>query len=250
MITMEKANIKGIMPAEFIRSGMYVEPDCRYICPPRNMLRPYCTGIRRWASLNTTINAMINRPINAKKKIPMMLSRSRKLVANKPGKPTTIPANMISEIPFPIPRSVINSPSQTRNIVPAVMDSTAANVGRNASPVKPTLVSTFACCNRTNWAKAWAMAMGTVPQWVIRFILMRPASPSRDIFCSDGITGVSSCMMIDAVIYGNTPRATMLMRRKAPPENRSRNPNNWLLLNRFSRAPASRPGIGMWATKR
>ena len=107
---------------------------------------------------------------------------------------------MISEMPLPMPRSVISSPSQTRNMVPAVRDRTAARVGRNESGPNPTLVSTPACCRSTIWAKAWAMAMGTVPQWVMRFILMRPASPSRDRFCNWGMTGVSSCMMMDAVM--------------------------------------------------
>ena len=186
---MENAKIRGIMPAELIRSGMYVEPDWRYIWPPLKMLRPYCTGMRRWASLNTTIRAMMSRPMRAKKNTPMMLSRSRNPVASRPGKPTTMPAKMISEMPLPMPRSVISSPNQTRNMVPAVRDRTAANVGRKESGPKPTLVSTPACCSSTICAKAWAMAMGTVPQWVMRFILMRPASPSRDRFCKLGNHG-------------------------------------------------------------
>ena len=42
--------------------------------------------------------------------------------------------------------------------------------------------------------------MGIVIQWVIRFILARPASPSRAISCNEGITGVSNWIMIDEVI--------------------------------------------------
>ena len=38
---MLNAKISGIMPAEFTRSGRWVAPDCRYIRPWRNTLRPY-----------------------------------------------------------------------------------------------------------------------------------------------------------------------------------------------------------------
>ncbi len=41
-----------------------------------------------------------------------------------PGIRTTIPAKMISEIPLPIPRSVICSPSHMMNAVPLVSVST------------------------------------------------------------------------------------------------------------------------------
>ena len=37
-----------------------------------------------------------------------------------PGMPTTIPAKIINEIPFPIPRSLICSPTHIKNAVPAV----------------------------------------------------------------------------------------------------------------------------------
>ena len=51
--------------------------------------------------------------------------------------PATMPAKMISEMPLPMPFSVISSPSQTRNIVPAVIEMTAAKVGSASGPVKP-----------------------------------------------------------------------------------------------------------------
>ena len=38
---------------------------------------------------------------------------------------------MISEMPLPMPFSVISSPSQTRNIVPAVSETSVAIVGTN-----------------------------------------------------------------------------------------------------------------------
>ena len=45
------------------------------------------------------------------------------------GMPATMPPKMISEMPLPMPFSVISSPSQTRNIVPAIIEMIAANVG-------------------------------------------------------------------------------------------------------------------------
>ncbi|MND08351.1 hypothetical protein D3C83_309130 [compost metagenome] len=41
-------------------------------------------------------------------------------LATASGKSATMPAKMISEMPLPMPRSVICSPSHIRNIVPEV----------------------------------------------------------------------------------------------------------------------------------
>src|SRR3989304_2645453 len=51
--------------------------------------------------------------------------------------PATMPPKMMSEMPLPMPFSVISSPSQTRNIVPAAMEITAASVGSAFGPVRP-----------------------------------------------------------------------------------------------------------------
>ena len=53
------------------------------------------------------------------------------------GMPATMPPKMMMEMPLPMPFSVMSSPSQTRNMVPAVMEMTAASVGRASLPVKP-----------------------------------------------------------------------------------------------------------------
>ncbi len=44
------------------------------------------------------------------------------------GKPDTILAKIISEMPFPIPLSFTCSPSQTKNIVPVTKETTAVNM--------------------------------------------------------------------------------------------------------------------------
>ena len=48
----------------------------------------------------------------------------------EPGNEATMPPKIMMEMPFPIPNSVISSPIQTSNMVPAVMVSNVASVGR------------------------------------------------------------------------------------------------------------------------
>src|SRR5215216_7489976 len=49
-----------------------------------------------------------------------------------------------------------------------------------------------------------------------------PTSPSFESFSSDGDTTVSSCRMIEAVMYGMIPSANSAIRLSPPPENRLR----------------------------
>jgi hypothetical protein len=51
-----------------------------------------------------------------------------------------------------------------------------------------------------------------------------PTSPSFCSFSSDGETTVSSCRMIDAVMYGMIPSAKIAIRDSPPPVNRLRKP--------------------------
>ena len=53
-------------------------------------------------------SALDNSPVLASSSVPPKAD----------GKPATMPAKMIMEIPFPIPRSVICSPSHIKNMVP------------------------------------------------------------------------------------------------------------------------------------
>ena len=64
-----------------------------------------------------------------------------KICGRSVGTPATMPPKMISEMPLPIPFSVISSPSQTRNIVPATIEITAASVGSAAEPLNAISVS-------------------------------------------------------------------------------------------------------------
>ena len=108
----------GMTPAWFTLSGMYVE------LPP-NILRPtirraYCTGIRRWACSMKMTAAMISRPITTtmpKTHQPFAFCTAH----SEDGKPATTWVKISSDMPLPMPRSVMSSPSHMMTAVPAVM---------------------------------------------------------------------------------------------------------------------------------
>ena len=67
------------------------------------------------------ITTIISNPTTVSTRGDNTLScTSRIELMTAPGMPTTIPANISSEIPFPIPRSLICSPTHIRKAVPAV----------------------------------------------------------------------------------------------------------------------------------
>ena len=111
------------------------------------------------------------------------------------GRPAMMPPKMMMDTPLPMPRSVISSPSQTHTIVPAVSDAIMATV--SSAPACNTPPWLRSSCN---WANPCNAASGTVSQCVIWFTLLRPDSPSSDSLRKAGITGTSSCMMMDEVI--------------------------------------------------
>jgi hypothetical protein len=115
--------MRGIIPAVFTLRGTYVEPDWRYILPPRNVLLAYCTGMRLCASMNSTITTRVAAPRIANTMVPMGLSwKASPIRPADSARDATIPPNMMMEMPLPMPRSVISSPIHTRKMVPAVID--------------------------------------------------------------------------------------------------------------------------------
>ena len=96
------------------------------------------------------------------------------------GSPTTMPVKINSDIPFPIPRSVICSPSHMMNAVPAVKVITQS--GRNAPLLNVTIDSpVVVLVNVSPIKKLCTIASSTVTYRVHCVILRRPSSPS---FCS------------------------------------------------------------------
>ncbi len=84
-------------------------------------------------------------------------------------------------------------------------------------------------------------------------IFFWPTCPSFCHSSSFGITTPSSCMMIDAVMYGMIPRKKIATFVIAPPENRSRKPTTPVFSDCFCRsliALKSMNGTGRWAPTR
>ena len=81
-------------------------------------------------------------------------------------------------------------------------------------------------------------------------ILLRPYSPSRDSAWSRGTTPVISCMMIEALMYGFTPMATIENVDRPPPLNRSSSCRNVCDSIRSLTAAWSTAGTGTTASAR
>ena len=121
------AKMIGMTPAELIRIGM------NDLVPSRTRPRPttfrgICTGILRAAIVSattaaviaistTTSSASLNRLIPPACQSSMVLNTAA-------GKPCRIEKKIRSDMPLPIPRSVICSPSHITNTPPAVRSST------------------------------------------------------------------------------------------------------------------------------
>ena len=75
------------------------------------------------------------------------------------GRPATMPAKMIIEMPLPRPRSVICSPSHMRNMVPVMRVTTVTR--RNARP--GSITRPGCASSATEMPSAWKAASTTVP---------------------------------------------------------------------------------------
>ena len=116
----------GITPALFTRSGMCVLPP-EYIRVPRTRLA-YWTGIRRWPSWMKMIAAITRTEMMAMAPSARKFCWTWRVCSTVFGSRPTIPAKMMKLIPFPMPRSLISSPSHMRMIVPAVSDARIESV--------------------------------------------------------------------------------------------------------------------------
>ncbi len=86
-----------------------------------------------------------------------------------------MPAKMISEIPLPMPCSVICSPSHMTNMVPVVSVIIVVSVNRAGGKFGST---TPMLRSATLMPKDWTMARPRVPKRVYWLIFLRPSSPS------------------------------------------------------------------------
>ncbi len=125
-----------------------------------------------------------------------------KTCGSSDGMPATMPPKMISEMPLPMPFSVISSPSQTRNIVPAVIEITAAKVGSASGPVKPMPLIGAGLLQDQQLAVALDDRHGHGHPVRVELDAVAARSPSRESACRLGTSGIRICMMIEAVMYG------------------------------------------------
>ncbi len=83
----------------------------------------YCTGIRRWACSTKTTRATSTRPA-AITTVKRVQPRCSLICHSEEGKPDAIEVKISSDMPLPMPRSVISSPSHMMTPVPAVIVTT------------------------------------------------------------------------------------------------------------------------------
>ena len=92
----------------------------------------YCTGMRRWACSTKTTRATITRPTaTTTEKTPQ--PRERRICHSEVGKPAAIEVKISSDMPLPMPRSVMSSPSHMTTAVPAVMVKTMTSTVNSVS---------------------------------------------------------------------------------------------------------------------
>ena len=120
----EAAKITGITPAMFTRRGRYVDPPPAERLPTTRFA--YWMGIRRWPSWMNTIATIAARAMKGiiTTKIWSGLFHHFWMPL---GRPETIDAKIISEMPLPMPRWVISSPSHITSTQPAVSVATITN---------------------------------------------------------------------------------------------------------------------------
>jgi hypothetical protein len=126
-MSMVDAKIGGITPTELTRSGRCVRwPP--YIFRPM-MRREYSMGMRRWPRSKNTIvmTDAITSTVAMSSDVGWICPSAVncQVCARFDGKSATMPAKMISEMPLPMPRSVICSPSHMMKAVPVARVSIA-----------------------------------------------------------------------------------------------------------------------------
>src|SRR5215471_19484829 len=221
-----EAKMTGITPAWLTFIGMYVEVP-PYIRRPTIRLA-YCTGMRRCAcSMNTmpvkttTTTATDSTEVNG----PLVW----KMVNISPGMTAMTCVKIRIDMPLPTPRSVISSPIHMMTAVPATMVITIVAI-RNTEASGMIGLSVAVHWLELNSVPLRASSMYPVDcktarpmvRYLVYWVIFAwPAWPSCLRASSRGITTVSSCKMMLAVMYGIMPRANTDMYFNALPLSRS-----------------------------
>src|SRR5271169_1704352 len=133
-----------------------------------------------------------------------------------------------TDMPLPTPRSVINSPIHMMTVVPATMVITMVAMVKVEPfgmsgllvPDAPQPLNRVPDLASSTYPVDWSKARPTVRYLVYWVILDCPACPSCFSVSSRGITTVSSCKMMLAVMYGMMPSANTDKRSSAWPLSR------------------------------
>ena len=133
-----------------------------------------------------------------------------------------------TDMPLPTPRSVISSPIHMMTVVPATMVITIVAMVKTepfgisglAVPAAPQPLNRVPDLASSTYPVDWSTARPTVRYLVYWVILACPACPSCFSVSSRGITTVSSCRMMLAVMYGMMPSANTDRRSSAWPLSR------------------------------
>ena len=153
---------------------------------------------------------------------------------------------MMIEMPLPMPFSVISSPSQTRNIVPAVSVQQRRE-GADEVVLEAEVLDDVGALAVDEEDLAVALDEGHRDGEPVR-VELEAAAALFALFLrargTAGTSGVRICMMIEAVMYGYTPSAATLRFWSAPPEKMLRKSSRELPSNAASSASRSTFGIG------
>src|SRR6516225_2419450 len=132
-----------------------------------------------------------------------------------------------TDMPLPTPRSVISSPIHMMTVVPATMQITIVAMVKTESfgmigllAALPHPLNSVPDLASSMYPVDWSTARPTVRYLVYWVILACPAWPSCFSVSSRGMTTVSSCRMMLAVMYGMMPSANTDRRSNAWPLSR------------------------------
>src|SRR6201994_455398 len=145
-----------------------------------------------------------------------------------PGMTEMTVVKISTDMPLPTPRSVISSPIHMMTVVPATMVITivamvnveAFGISGLAAPDAPQPLNRVPDLASSTYPVDWSTARPTVRYLVYWVILACPAWPSCLSVSSRGMTTVSSCRMMLAVMYGMMPSANTDSRSSAWPLSR------------------------------
>ena len=162
------------------------------------------------------------------------------------GHAATMPAKMMKLMPLPMPRSVISSPIHITRMVPAAR----VTIWLMVSKLRMSKSDDRCRCGAQDGQVAVGLEQRQRHGQVARVLVDLVAAVLAFTLSAwrRGTTPVISCMMIEALMYGFTPMATIEKVDRPPPENRSSSCRNVWLLDQVARrrrgrrpAPARRP---------